>query len=710
MIVLGTLISLVASSPSPSLNSVSSAAEQKKLLGLIRAFPSTILTNTPVPVKVIAEVLSADVIPESVVLRRDGEIIGVLHDDGAKGDSVAGDGFYTIVITLNEPRVTSIALRVSARFRGVATEVFSEPFSIEVSAADVLCPRPATVTVGPNGTFKLPDLTGRDPDVPPAILVNAGTFASGATIKQNPEPGTTFTAPATVTVTFTVSDSTGKTAGCSFTISVVDSLPPEISVTGVRQGDAFTTKECAKPVITVRDNRDRLEDIKVQATLNGKPYTGSPVCEAGRYSLRVSAKDTFGNTSEFPEIVFAVVDTAKTRGAAIKVREMSCTQGPKGATMTAKVLLSSDQFDVFEIDGYSVILHAFGPDPDREVLDRKNIHIAEGSFKQGVWELTFRTQEGDGVLVACPAQLLMTGTAFLGELDWVAGRPPAPLVVSLAPLNVPLAPATPSSSAEAAILSKPGDSRQRELTREALAASPFCPNCKWKSIEDFAVDRADESRFARCISVFREEQFVILHLWAGLGRIAGNAEAKDQCTGAADAAGAAIGRLTIKVFLEGGEQAEKCCGCEIDLEAHPSFKATSNLDPPGLAKAGGRIQVKGDLEAKAEGAAVSGSGTESISFEIPRVGGEVTLPAISRGDGKVEEIYSDSDIKTLQKCQVKLTVTGTGHLKVLADAVIYNPYAKAEAKLSESKRGIKIHPKCKGEKVCKGSCEEMKWD
>jgi hypothetical protein len=44
--------------------------------------------------------------------------VGTLHDDGQNGDLIAGDGIYTLQLTLNEPAAEQIQFQVSSAFRG----------------------------------------------------------------------------------------------------------------------------------------------------------------------------------------------------------------------------------------------------------------------------------------------------------------------------------------------------------------------------------------------------------------------------------------------------------------------------------------------------------------------------------------------------------------------------------------------------------------
>src|SRR5215470_8648221 len=84
----------------------------------------SLVVGVATPVTVTAVIADSSVVPNSVILQsvdangRLLAILGALHDDGMKGDSVAGDHRYTIQTTLVEAPATTLSLRVAARFKG----------------------------------------------------------------------------------------------------------------------------------------------------------------------------------------------------------------------------------------------------------------------------------------------------------------------------------------------------------------------------------------------------------------------------------------------------------------------------------------------------------------------------------------------------------------------------------------------------------------
>lgn len=671
--------------------------------------PSTIPTNTPTPVRIYVAFIDPDYvpIPESVTLWRDSTILGTFHDDGTSGDPVAGDSIYTIIPIFSESAQTTITLQLSVQFIGVPEEIFSDSFSIEVSEEAIICAESETVTLGTDGSFKLPDLTGTTPDKPGVILLNQGIFPNGANVTQDPPPGTVFTALGSVDITF-MAVHAETVAQCIMTLSVVDAIPPEIIVEGIESGDVFA--DCVTPTISVSDNLDPPETIELQLLLNGEDYMpGTLICEPGEYTLSVIAADGSGNSAE-SQIVFGIVDTNKTKGAAMVVVDLHFEEMVEGVSMNVTVLLASNQFDVFEIDGYSVMLHVCGP--QGEVLDQQPIRvagsvgddglysplIAQSWFWFGFWVLTFEAELPD-----YPYSFLITGSAFEGEVDWVAGallEPPDPIlpVVTLAPLNVPLAPAEPNpehlESLDYAGLVDWEDPREQV----GFTGTNATCNCKWKHRDDLkpvgvASQMPPSISFPFCVQQKK------MYIMANGGYIFGDAAAIDtwaiDCVGCVDDTASVKGGRTIEVWLEGPPN---CCDCEITLKADPQFTAEANLNPPGIAVAGGKIEVGGThLSVTAEGAVVSGTTTNSIGVTVGAAG---FTGLVYSGEGKQMMIISGKPAaEVLTKCEkVIIEVTGTGWLKVMADADFWDRYAEAKANLRHPMLNISIEAKCTAKK------------
>ena len=109
------------------------------------ATPASIPVGLPTSLKVTSQITDPTVLTGGVNLQKvnaGGDVLatlGVMRDDGLGGDAVAGDGIFTLVITVNEPAPGELRLRVSAAFRGLLRRVLS-PISVVPVAPVVRLP------------------------------------------------------------------------------------------------------------------------------------------------------------------------------------------------------------------------------------------------------------------------------------------------------------------------------------------------------------------------------------------------------------------------------------------------------------------------------------------------------------------------------------------------------------------------------------------
>ncbi|MEO6422796.1 MAG: choice-of-anchor X domain-containing protein, partial [Candidatus Nitrotoga sp.] len=107
---------------------------------LASAEPEQILIDQTSTVRFSAEISNPNLIAGSVNLLRvelpntNPTIVGVLHDDGLKGDAIAGDGRYSIEVTLNETATKQLVYRISADFKGRSQRVESTDIVVNVLA------------------------------------------------------------------------------------------------------------------------------------------------------------------------------------------------------------------------------------------------------------------------------------------------------------------------------------------------------------------------------------------------------------------------------------------------------------------------------------------------------------------------------------------------------------------------------------------------
>ena len=94
-----------------------------------------------------------------------------------------------------------------------------------------------------------------------------------------------------------------------------DTTPPEITITGVVDGEEYT--EPVTPEFSATDDVDSTEELTltVTATLNEEPFTsGTEVSELGSYELVVTAVDSSGNESE-AKVEFEIIEAGGEGGA-----------------------------------------------------------------------------------------------------------------------------------------------------------------------------------------------------------------------------------------------------------------------------------------------------------------------------------------------------------------------------------------------------------
>jgi hypothetical protein len=166
-------------------------AEAAPTVGGVNADPVTVQINSPTSVKVTTVITDPSLIAGGALLQRinaDGSVtnLGVMRDDGAGGDAVAGDGVYTLVLTVNESQTGKIRVRVSAAFKGVLKRVLSAELAIPVGApvpagfgVTVRSSSGAAITVEPAAT-EVPTVVGiatvpRTAIVSPAVNVSVVT-------------------------------------------------------------------------------------------------------------------------------------------------------------------------------------------------------------------------------------------------------------------------------------------------------------------------------------------------------------------------------------------------------------------------------------------------------------------------------------------------------------------------------------------------------
>jgi hypothetical protein len=163
-------------SVSPFLNGLLASALAAPTVGAPLVSPSAVPAGVATQVTVTSQIISGPgdppVLPTGVnLLQVDAQdrvlaILGTMRDDGTGGDAVAGNGVFTLRITVNQAAAGDIRLRVSAAFRGRAQRVISPltilPVQIAQNQPPVFTSTPPTL--GAVGVLYSYQATGRDPE------------------------------------------------------------------------------------------------------------------------------------------------------------------------------------------------------------------------------------------------------------------------------------------------------------------------------------------------------------------------------------------------------------------------------------------------------------------------------------------------------------------------------------------------------------------
>lgn len=110
-------------------------------IGVANATPMTAVIGTPTPITVTASISDPSVIANGVNLLQINPngtttILGVMHDDGLNGDANAGDGLFTLLVTLNASSPSQVQLQVSAAFKGALARIKSSVMPVFFQSAN----------------------------------------------------------------------------------------------------------------------------------------------------------------------------------------------------------------------------------------------------------------------------------------------------------------------------------------------------------------------------------------------------------------------------------------------------------------------------------------------------------------------------------------------------------------------------------------------
>ena len=124
-VVSGSAFYLVAKTPAVLLVQTTTPT-----VGTPTVTPNIIMVSTPTAVTATVQITDPNVITDGVnLLRLDSTgnvtVLGVMHDDGLNGDSLAGDKIYTLQFSVNQAVQGAFAVQASAALKGQVRRVLS---------------------------------------------------------------------------------------------------------------------------------------------------------------------------------------------------------------------------------------------------------------------------------------------------------------------------------------------------------------------------------------------------------------------------------------------------------------------------------------------------------------------------------------------------------------------------------------------------------
>ncbi|WP_143084543.1 choice-of-anchor X domain-containing protein [Massilia yuzhufengensis] len=207
---------------------VSSA--QTPVIGAVQLAPAATPAGVGLLATVTAQIDNGATVASSVALQKldaNGAVLatlGQLHDDGAEGDSAAGDKTYTLRTTVLENQAGTVHYRVAATFPGTSSPVYSAPLSIAITGTAT----GITITSPGNGSYlNTPVLTlhGNVGDSAAQVKINGiatplsnKSFAASVPLNEGPN-----------ILTAVAANSNGSTSTTSILVTL-DTTPPKVEI------------------------------------------------------------------------------------------------------------------------------------------------------------------------------------------------------------------------------------------------------------------------------------------------------------------------------------------------------------------------------------------------------------------------------------------------------------------------------------------------
>ena len=159
----------------------------------------------------------------------------------------------------------------------------------------ITCPANADVTLNANCQYSIPDLTGG------ATVDDNCSDAANITVAQTPVQGQVRSGDGTaVLVTLTATDEAGRSANCTYTLTLRDETPPTITCPTVSDQTLSNQSEnCTFNLFDYRGQVQRQDNCSSynQITLTQSPAPGTAITAPGTVMITITATDAAGNSS-----------------------------------------------------------------------------------------------------------------------------------------------------------------------------------------------------------------------------------------------------------------------------------------------------------------------------------------------------------------------------------------------------------------------------